>query len=411
VRMACTTTRTYEVVSTSSVFDTSNPVLSEALGCERGLVVVDAGVAPSDVAALREYLDVRLPGFVTLVVAVSEETKTVNAVLDICATAQRLCLGRRDVLVAVGGGVCCDLVTVAASLIRRGIPYVTVPTTLLAQVDAGIALKGGVNFGGHKNYLGCFYPPTGVVVDPRFLRTLPCAELESGVAEIVKIALVRDRALVLALLEHGRALVESRFQAPIAVGAELISRSVELMLQELAANPYEEGDLHRLVDFGHTFSPRLEELSAWKIRHGHAVAVDIALSSALAVELGILTDPDLQQILTLMKSLGLPLSSPLLTELAIYEALDAAVRHRAGALNLVVPKSLGEATFVEQPADLPSDAVARALRRLTASPSDATTARDVAGKSVLSNGSVGVGSTWPGRDRSVQDHSVARAPV
>src|SRR3954470_21673981 len=179
VRMECTSTRAYDVVMTSDVFDLDNHALSDALDCERGLVVLDSGVDSTQETALGEYLESRLTGFAPLIMQLSEESKTVDRVLEICAAAQRHRLGRHDLLVAVGGGVCCDLVSVAASLVRRGLPYVTVPTTLLAQVDAGIALKGAVNFGGHKNYLGCFRAPTRVLVDPGFLRSLPQIELRS----------------------------------------------------------------------------------------------------------------------------------------------------------------------------------------------------------------------------------------
>jgi 3-dehydroquinate synthetase len=364
VRMECTSTRAYDVVMTSDVFDLDNHALSDALDCERGLVVLDSGVDSTQETALGEYLESRLTGFAPLIMQLSEESKTVDRVLEICAAAQRHRLGRHDLLVAVGGGVCCDLVSVAASLVRRGLPYVTVPTTLLAQVDAGIALKGAVNFGGHKNYLGCFRAPTRVLVDPGFLRSLPQIELRSGAAEMLKMAVVRDRHLFMGLREHAAELMGSGFASPIGVGTQLIGRSIELMLEELADNPYEERGLRRLVDFGHTFSTRLEELSGWQVRHGEAVAVDMALSSALAAELGLLTEEDFEEILELMQSLGLPLYSPLITESAAHDAFDAAVRHRGGALNLVVPTGLGRAAFIERPADVPSSALTDALHRM-----------------------------------------------
>ena len=363
-RLECSTTSTYDVVRAPHVFDLTNPALSEAVHCARGLVVFDSGVNASHAVALREYLAARLPGFSLLAMHLSEEAKTVDTVLEICAVAQKQRLGRRDVLVAVGGGVCCDLVSVAASLIRRGLPYITVPTTLLAQVDAGVGLKGAVNFGGHKNYLGCFRPPARVLIDPSFLDSVPLAEVTSGAAEILKMALVRDFALVQQLRQYGRELVSSGFASPSGLGADVIDRSVELMLEELGANPYEEYGLRRLVDFGHTFSTRLEELCGWQVRHGEAVAVDMALSSAMAAELGLLTEMDLREILTLISDLGLPLYSSLIDETVVFEAVEAATGHRGGALNLVVPTGLGSATFVERPTDLPPDAVAASLSRV-----------------------------------------------
>jgi 3-dehydroquinate synthase len=362
--MHCTLIRDYDVIVTSKVFDPANSALSAALDCQRGIIVVDEAVMRMYGTSIRAYMEERLPGFISLVAHFSEQGKTLDTVLDICAAAQRHHIARRDVLVAVGGGVCCDLVSVAASLIRRGVPYITVPTTLLGQIDAGIALKGAVNFGGQKNYLGCFRAPSSVLIDPDFLQSVSRAELRSGTAEMMKIALVKDRALWFAIREHGPTLIQSGFRSPKRIGSELIDRSVELMLEELAANPYEEFGLRRLADFGHTFSTRLEELSCWRLRHGEAVAVDMALSSVLAAELGLLGEQDLWEILCLITALGLPIWSPLLTENAAREAVVAAVRHRGGALNLVVPRGIGVATFVERPGDLPGDVLGAALRRV-----------------------------------------------
>jgi 3-dehydroquinate synthase len=248
--------------------------------------------------------------------------------------------------------------------VRRGIPYVTVPTTLLGQVDAGIALKGGVNFGGQKNYLGSFRPPQRVLVDPAFLLTLDLAELRSGMAEMVKMAVVRDGALLAELREHGPRLLSTGFAEPAGIGQRVIGRSIALMLEELGANPYEELDLRRLVDFGHTFSGRLEELSGYEMRHGEAVAVDMALSSALATELGMFGERELCFLLSTLHELGLPLHSPLLTDSSVNEALEAAVGHRAGALNLVVPTALGDATFLPRVADVAAEAMVVARRRV-----------------------------------------------
>jgi 3-dehydroquinate synthase len=384
LRMECSTTRSYDVVITSDVLALDNPALTDSVVGERGLVVLDARLEATYGRQLRRHL-ARLPGFAVLVVSLTEHDKNMRTVLEICSAAEQHGLGRRDTLVAVGGGVCCDVVSVAASLVRRGIPYVTVPTTLLAQVDAGIALKGGVNFAGHKNYLGSFRPPERVLVDPGFLLTLDPAELRSGVAEMVKMAVVRDGDLLRDLRQHGPRLLDTGFTEPAAIGRRVIARSIALMLDELAANPYEELGLRRLVDFGHTVSPRLEELSGYTVRHGEAVAVDMAVSSALATELGLLGEGQLCEILSTLHELGLPLHSPLLTDASVAEALEAAVGHRAGALNLVVPTGLGVASFLPSVSDVLPGAMQVARRRvatysrLTTAPRPASTVPRQAG--------------------------------
>jgi 3-dehydroquinate synthase len=321
---------------------------------------------------VRTYL-ARLDAPVAVHVAdLRERTKTMGAVLDVCEAARAHGLGRRDPLIALGGGVCTDVVSVAAALIRRGIPYICLPTTLVGQVDAGIGLKGGVNLDDHKSYLGCFLPPSRVLIDPGFLATLPPAETRAGLAEILKVALVLDGGLFERVAVDGPTLAATGFRSPAAGGRDIIARAVTLMLDELAPNCYEDHGLERLVDFGHTFSGHLEELSGYTLRHGDAVAIDIALSCAIAVELDLLAEADLDVCLDVIRRLGLPVASPLCTVSALLEAIDATVRHRDGALNLVVPTAIGRGQFVRDAADVPTAVLAGALERIAAAAGDVT---------------------------------------
>ena len=138
----------------------------------------------------------------------------------------------------------------------------------------------------HPNYLGAFAPPSGVLVeDPAFLQTVPVEHLRCGLAEIVKVALMLDADLFDRVAADGPELIRTGFTAPSASAKHFLARAVELMLDELSDNSYEDRTLERLVDFGHTFSGRLEELSDYRLLHGQAVAIDIALSTALAAEL------------------------------------------------------------------------------------------------------------------------------
>lgn len=364
-RMHCETSSHYDVLMTERVFDPSNLLLAEAIGSRRALVVTVRPVNAAYGGQLRAYVaGLQTPGAV-LVLDLSERTKTMESVLTVCAAAQRHGLGRRDVLVAVGGGVCCDVVSVAASLIRRGIPYICLPTTLVGQVDAGIAVKGGVNFGGKKNYLGCFRPPSRVLIDPWFLRTVPAVELRAGLAEMLKVGLVLDDDLWDRLCAVGPQLASSGLAAPAGVGSDLIARAVRLMLDQLCLDCFEDGPLERRMDFGHTFSGRLEELSDHRLRHGEAVAIDMALTSALGVELGLLAEEAFRTVVAALRALGLPLHSPLCTPENLLDAMRAAMAHRDGCLNLVVPTRIGAATFVRDVTDVPLSAIEAAIGRLT----------------------------------------------
>src|SRR5438874_12354437 len=212
------------------------------------------------------------------------------------------CLNRRVLLIAFGGGVCSDIVTLSASLIRRGIAHLRVPTTLIGQIDAGIGLKGAVNFRGKKSFVGCFHPPEQVLIDPRFLRSLPAKFLVSGLAEAIKMGIARDVPLFELLERHSLDLVSSGFEGPGAEGRAVVQRSIWAMLDELRKNPYEDQGHERLVDFGHTFSPALEAAAGFAIPHGEAVAIDMALSATIAKTMGLLAPAASERMLQLMRT-------------------------------------------------------------------------------------------------------------
>jgi 3-dehydroquinate synthase len=274
-----------------------------------------------------------------------ERRKQLPAVQRLCRLAADFKLDRRGVFVAIGGGVCSDIVTVAASMIRRGVDHIRVPTTLIGQIDAGIGVKGAVNLDGLKSFVGTFHPPASVLIEPAFLESLPLARIRQGLSEILKMAVVRDAGLFACIEEDAEGLLRGRFQSPAAARG-IIAQSIQLMLEELQQNPCEDRGFERLVDFGHTFSPVLEARSGFSISHGEAVAIDMALSSVIAAELGLCAPSAVRRFIALLARVGLPVGSPLLDLGTCREALRAASAHRGGRLNLVVPTQLGAATFV-----------------------------------------------------------------
>jgi len=282
------------------------------------------------------------------VLPLGEARKHMRTVERVCELAARMKLDRRGLLVAVGGGVCSDIVTFAASMIRRGIDHLRIPTTLIGQVDAGIGIKGAVNLQGLKSFVGCFHPPAGVLLDRAFLQSLSIHAIREGLAEVLKMALVRDAELFARLERCGTQLVASRFQTPTLDGEQVVDQSIRLMLAELQQNPFEDLSSQRLVDMGHTFSPTLEERSRFRISHGDAVAVDMALTCAIAAELGLMSIHDAKRFIGLLVQLGLPVASPLLTVDACRDAIRSVVAHRRGHLNLVTPMRIGAATFLDQ---------------------------------------------------------------
>lgn len=330
----------------ASAFAEESGLLPEIVGTRPVLAVVDHNVHRLHGERIRRYLEVRtrLAGYVPL--TVTERSKTLETAETICARAQELSFRRDGVFLGIGGGVLLDVVGFAASVFRRGSSYVRVPTTLVGLVDVGVGIKQGVNFGGSKNLLGAFYPPLATVNDRTFLPTLDEREIRCGLAEIVKMAVIRNEALFARLERHGRELLESRFTEPAAVAEEVITVSSRDMMEELQPNLFEE-DLARLVDFGHSFSPTIELASDYTIAHGEAVAMDILLSCYLAVDRREMSAEDLGRVIRLYREIGLPTWSERCPgEADLYDGLADIKSHRGGSLNLVVPKSIGRGVFL-----------------------------------------------------------------
>ena len=299
----------------------------------------------------------------TLVLACSEEQKTQESVQMICTAALEAGLDRTAVLVAVGGGVCMDLATMAAASIRRGLSQIRVPTTLIGQVDAGIGVKGALNFCGLKSYLGCYFVPELVLVNQGFLAGLPDRHFRAGLAEIVKMAIVADGTLF-ALLEREPHLTPGHFASSEGNSRTIVWRSIVSLLDELEPNLFEERTRGRLADFGHTFSPMIESASRFEVLHGEAVAIDIALSTELAARLGLLSGAERDRVMALLRRLRLPTFSPLLTLERCLESMDAARRHRRGLLNLILPCAIGSGFCVGESSEIPQAVLRMALERL-----------------------------------------------
>jgi 3-dehydroquinate synthase len=307
----------YPVYFTRDVFAADNSALVEAVTRRepgrrhRLLVVVDAGVAaawPELTAAITRYVDrhaARLAlATAPLVIAGGEHSKNDPAVLaDLHARLHGLRIDRQSVMVVVGGGAVQDVAGYAASTAHRGVRVVRVPTTVLAQNDSGVSVKNAVNAFGSKNFLGTFAPPFAVLNDSALLATLSQRDTVAGMAEAIKVALVRDAELFAWTETNADALAAGE---PVAMGQQ-IERSALLHLAHIAGSgdPFELGSA-RPLDFGHWAAHKLEMLTGHRLRHGEAVAVGMALDSCYAVEVGLLAAAARDRIVALLVRLGLP---------------------------------------------------------------------------------------------------------
>jgi 3-dehydroquinate synthetase/predicted NBD/HSP70 family sugar kinase len=312
---------------------------------DRIILVVDAAVNEIYGNAIRRLLVGSHRQLESIVLKASEKQKDLTAFAELVSSFESLGVRRRkDLVVAAGGGITMDIVAFSANLFRRGIPCLRLPTTLVAEIDAGIGVKNAINFRQSKSRLGTFSPPFAVVVDPCFLSTLSDRQIRNGLSEALKIALVADRDLFELIEENALCLVRTKLQC--APGAELIRRSIRAMLLELSPNLYER-TLDRSADYGHTFSP-IFEFGLHDLEHGEAVALDMAIATALGVVLGVLDTEDAERILSTQHALGLPIVRAGLTVDMLLRGVHEARRHRGGQLRMPVLCGIGAAMFINE---------------------------------------------------------------
>jgi 3-dehydroquinate synthetase len=380
----------YEIVESTDLLCLDNPTLLRSVdppqvGAEQ-LVLVDSTVDALYGDRLRRYLHHHRVAYRLVTLPSAEEHKSIEEVLRVASAMNDAKAFRvRNPPIAIGGGVMLDIVGLAASLYRRGIPYIRVPTTLLGLVDVSVAAKTGVNFEGFRNRLGSYSPPLRTLIDRTFLATLPARQLRNGMGEIFKMALIKDAVLFALLERHGAELVEGRFQdaappggtaasggppalpegppaLPEGVADEVIGRAIQGMVEELEPNLWEK-HLERSVDYGHSFSPLLEMRALPELHHGEAVALDCIFSAFLAAHRGFLARAEVDRVIQCAASLGLPIWHPLFCDpTALGEALADTVRHRNGDQNLPVLAGIGTARFLNDvtPAEIEAAAVAMA---------------------------------------------------
>lgn len=352
----------YRVRESDDVFDLDSDVLlfghiTDAESLMRAktraikrVVVVDDNVYDLYGERIDAYLAHHNVQVKLMVLPTTEENKDIEMALQIAEAIHELGIDRRlDPVIAIGGGVCMDVVGFAASIYRRRTPYIRVPTTLMGYVDASVGAKSGVNFAGKKNKLGAYLPPALAILDRSFLTSLDARQLSNGAAEIMKMAMVKDPELFALLERHGPHLIEHKFQSIPEErgpgGAEAPSRvlylAIHTMLQELAPNLWEDS-LERLVDFGHVFSMELEmaQLHTEKLFHGEAVAIDMAFCTVLAYVRGQISAEYRDRLLNTIKGLGLAVYHPAFDEAMCEEALYERVKFSSGQ-KIPLPTDVG----------------------------------------------------------------------
>ncbi|MEU2868900.1 sedoheptulose 7-phosphate cyclase [Streptomyces olivoreticuli] len=345
----------YEVRIADGLFEPESTVLLEdarpGTGPVRRVVVTDTVVNDLYGQRIRDYFDHHGVEYEICVLPDGETAKTWDNVLTVVETLDRFGIDRRrEPVIGIGGGVLLDIVGFVASTYRRGTPYIRVPTTLIGLVDAGVGVKTGFNFNGHKNRLGTYFAAERNLLDRTFLKTLGERHISNGLAEILKIALIKDYRLFALLESYGADLVRTRMQGPYDgphadPALEAMERAIHGMLEELQPN-LREKNLERVVDYGHTFSPTVEMQALPELLHGEAVAVDMALTTVLAERRGLVDSSQRERIFRVMADLNLPTWHELCVPGVLQPALADTVRHRNGQQRLPLPMGIGSAVFV-----------------------------------------------------------------
>ena len=341
----------YPVIFTRDVFAADNPALADVMRqsgrpLSRALVIIDSQVASLTPDLLerisrygeahKEVMEFVAPPFLVRGGEICKHEPVEVERIHTLVERHKIC--RHSFIVAIGGGAVLDAAGYAAATAHRGVRLIRMPTTVLAQNDAGIGVKNSINAFGRKNFLGTFAPPFAVINDATFLETLPERDKRAGIAEAVKVALIRDREFFDFLYAERNQL--AHFAPKPMLG--MIKRCAELHLEHIgqSGDPFECGS-SRPLDFGHWVAHKLEELSHSEVKHGEAVGIGIALDSLYSHHLGLLGELDLYRILTLLDALGFNLYHPALSWLDVEGALGDFREHLGGELSIPLLEGIG----------------------------------------------------------------------
>ncbi|MSR56364.1 MAG: 3-dehydroquinate synthase [Planctomycetaceae bacterium] len=345
--------RSYEIAITNAGLGAFVPTLHTWL-TRRGsrpdgrlaVVVTDDHVRDRYAVPVTEAL--RQAGWKCEIVALppGEQTKSHEFVSQLYDRLVEFKADRQTVIVAVGGGVIGDLAGFVAATYARGLPFVQVPTTLLAQVDSSVGGKVGINHPRGKNLIGAFHQPLGVFIDTSLLETLPIRDYRSGLAEVIKYGVILDEAFF-AYLEQNVAALNQR--SPVVM-RQIVARSCQLKAQVVEQDEYERSGLRAVLNYGHTFAHAFETLCGYgALLHGEAVAIGMVYASRLAEGLGRTDAVTTARQVAILRAVGLPVELPQSSRPAAEAILDAMrldKKSAAGQLRFILPTKLGHVELV-----------------------------------------------------------------
>lgn len=312
----------------------------------RRFIIADGGVPEDVLTAVDRHLVMHGVRTRMTVLPGGEPCKTMDTAMRLLSEIEDFAVERREEpILVIGGGAVLDVGGFAASMYRRGVPYVRVPTTLLAYIDASIGVKTGINFMERKNLVGAFFAPSCVLLDRSLLGSLPNDEVTNGFGEVLKLAVACDEFLFEMVEEHARYIDAAWLQT--ADGGEVLDRSISTMLREIGDDLFER-HLRRSVDIGHTFSQAFElRLESAGMRHGEAVALDVNLCAAIATQRSLMAPQDFVRVCSLTRRLGLPITAPRVSTATLWDSVEDRTCHRGGRQSIPLPTTIGSCVFID----------------------------------------------------------------
>jgi len=331
--------RSYDIVIEAGCTARVGSALAQLRFGRKGVVISDDNVRRLYGSIVADSLAKSGFDVKVLTIPAGEENKTLDTVARLYHEMLSFSLDRKSFVVALGGGLVGDVAGFAAATYMRGIPFVQVPTTLLAQVDASVGGKVGVNLPEGKNLVGAFHQPSLVLIDPTVLNTLPERELRAGFAEVIKYGVIRDADFFSFLEGSYRDILSLE---PSAID-KTVAISCRIKADVVAADEREESGLRAILNFGHTVAHSIEALTDYETyRHGEAVSIGMACAADISSRLGYLSDSDADRIITLLQNAGLPVTSSSLDAQQIVKRMRYDKKAIGDKIRFVLARKIGD---------------------------------------------------------------------
>ena len=346
----------YDIVICRGLLSAVGEHIAKLCKSKKAAIITDSHVGPRYATAVIDSLKQAGIDASVATIPAGEDHKTIADLLPVYDLLLGGKIERSTPVLALGGGVIGDMAGFIAATVLRGVPFVQIPTTLLAMVDASVGGKTGVNHSAGKNLIGAFHQPIAVLIDPDVLRTLPERELRGGLAECIKHDIIRD-AQGFAHLERD---IDKALKLDLDYLAQLVAHNVAIKARVVEADPFEKGERAHL-NFGHTFGHAIESVSQYSYSHGECVALGMAAAARAAADLQMIDEASRRRIVASIERAGLPVRGMRLDTRSIVDAMIFDKKVKGGRVRFVLPDRIGHVVIRD---DVPEKVVVEAVESL-----------------------------------------------